>query len=102
MGYSPLDRKELDMAERLHFTSMYIYIQNLAFLPGEAPWIEVPGGLQSTGSQRAGHDRGSKPSTAQVRPRRTVLMNPSMGLGQRHGRTEQTCHTVTGRERGAT
>ena len=26
------------------------------FLPGESPWIEEPGGLQSTGSQRVGHD----------------------------------------------
>ena len=26
------------------------------FLPGESPWTEVPGGLQSTGSQRAGYD----------------------------------------------
>ena len=26
------------------------------FLPGESPWIEDPGGLQSMGSQRVGHD----------------------------------------------
>ena len=26
------------------------------FLPGESPWIEEPGGLQSMGSQRVGHD----------------------------------------------
>ena len=26
------------------------------FLPGESPWTEEPGGLQSTGSQRIGHD----------------------------------------------
>ena len=26
------------------------------FLPGESPWTEEPGGLQSTGLQRAGHD----------------------------------------------
>ena len=26
------------------------------FLPGESPWTEVPGGLQSMGWQRAGHD----------------------------------------------
>ena len=25
-------------------------------LPGESPWIEEPGGLQSMGSQRVGHD----------------------------------------------
>jgi len=26
------------------------------FLPGESPWTEVPGRLQSIGSQRVGHD----------------------------------------------
>ena len=26
------------------------------FLPGESPWTEKPGGLQSMGSQRVGHD----------------------------------------------
>ena len=26
------------------------------FLPGESPWIEELGGLQSMGSQRVGHD----------------------------------------------
>ena len=26
------------------------------FLPGESPWSEKPGGLQSMGSQRGGHD----------------------------------------------
>ena len=26
------------------------------FLPGESTWTEEPGGLQSMGSQRAGHD----------------------------------------------
>ena len=26
------------------------------FLPGESPWTEVPGGLQSVGSQRVRHD----------------------------------------------
>ena len=26
------------------------------FLPGESPWTEEPGGLQSIGSQRGGHD----------------------------------------------
>ena len=28
----------------------------LAFLPGESPWTEQPGRLQSVGSQRVGHD----------------------------------------------
>ena len=26
------------------------------FLPGETPWTEEPGGLQSMGSQRVRHD----------------------------------------------
>ena len=30
------------------------------FLPGESPWTEEPGGLQSTGSQRARHDKVTK------------------------------------------
>ena len=29
---------------------------NPVFLPGEYPWTEEPGGLQSTGSQRVGHE----------------------------------------------
>ena len=29
------------------------------FLPGESPWTEDPGGLQSTASQRAEHDRAT-------------------------------------------
>ena len=27
-----------------------------SILPGESPWTEGPGGLQSTGSQRVGHE----------------------------------------------
>ena len=29
------------------------------FLPRESPWTEKPGGLQSMGSQRVGHDRNN-------------------------------------------
>ena len=29
----------------------------------EIPWTEKPGGLQSTGSQRAGHDRATNTFT---------------------------------------
>ena len=32
------------------------------FLPGEFPWTEEPGGLQSMGSQRGGHDWASNHS----------------------------------------
>ena len=30
------------------------------FLPGESPWTKEPGGLQSIGSQRVGHDWATK------------------------------------------
>ena len=30
------------------------------FLPGKSPWTEEPGGLQSVGSQRVGHDWATK------------------------------------------
>ena len=30
------------------------------FLPGKSPWTEEPGGLQSMGSQRVGHDLATK------------------------------------------
>ena len=33
------------------------------FLPGEYPWTEEPGGLQSIGPQRVGHDQPTKHST---------------------------------------
>ena len=33
------------------------------FLPGESPWTEKPGGLQSMRSQRVGHDWVTKRST---------------------------------------
>ena len=29
------------------------------FLPGEAPWTEEPGGLQSIGSQTVGHNQSN-------------------------------------------
>ena len=31
-----------------------------AFMPGEPPWTEEPGGLQSRGSQRVGHNLATK------------------------------------------
>ena len=33
-------------------------------LPGESPWTEEPGGLQSKGLQRVGHDWATKRSTS--------------------------------------
>ena len=41
-------------------------LPTLVFLPGESPWTEEPGGLQSVGSQRVRHDRVTKHSTAQT------------------------------------
>ena len=35
----------------------------LVFSPGESPWTEAPGGLQSMGSQRVRHDRGTNAFT---------------------------------------
>ena len=39
------------------------------FLPGESPWTEEPGRLQSMGLQRVGHDWATKHSTAVCRIR---------------------------------
>ena len=34
-----------------------------AFLSGESPWTEEPGGLQTMGSHKVGHNRATKDST---------------------------------------
>ena len=44
------------------------------FLPGESPWTEVPGGLQSTGLQRAGYDWMTKHSTQGFLPCRNTTL----------------------------
>ena len=36
------------------------------FLPGESPWTEEPGRLQSMGLQRVGYDLATKHSTTPV------------------------------------
>ena len=84
MGYSPRGRKELDMTERLHFTSGGAVEQNLppnveetrdrGSIPGlgrspevgngnpleyfylKIPWSGEPGGLQSMGLRRIRHE----------------------------------------------
>ena len=84
LGYSPWGGKELDMTERLHFTSLQSMAQRLkcpapmwetwdqslgwedpldkemvthsSILAWRIPWTEEPGRLQSTGSQRVRHD----------------------------------------------
>ena len=40
------------------------------FLPGESPWTEDPGRLQSIGSPRVRHDRATKHSTCSLWHRR--------------------------------
>ena len=50
------------------------------FLPGESPWTEEPGGLQSMGQQRVGYDR--RDSTHGTHPFigwQTVGLFPSLG-----------------------
>ena len=36
------------------------------FLPGESPWTGEPGGLQSVGLQKVGHDTATKHSPVSV------------------------------------
>ena len=43
------------------------------FLPGEFPWTEEPGGLQSMGSQRVGHDSVTKHKTQQHNDSKTWI-----------------------------
>ena len=49
MGYSPRGRKEVDTTELLIAT-------HSSTLAWKIPWTEEPGGLQSMGSLRVGHD----------------------------------------------
>ena len=63
MGYSPWDRKESHTTEQLIFIcgtlasgvekAMAPHSSTLAW---KIPWMEEPGGLQSMGSHRVGHD----------------------------------------------
>ena len=45
---------------------------HVSMLTGGSPWTEEPGGLQSMGSQRAGHDLGTK-SPAELHTDTTLL-----------------------------
>ena len=58
---------------------------NLLKLPGESPWTEDPGGLQSMGSQRVEHNRATKHSIAQPQnggfPGGSVAKNPPAKAG---------------------
>ena len=46
------------------------------FLPGEIPWTEEPGGLQSMGSQRIGHDGVTAAAAAKSLQSCPTLCNP--------------------------
>ena len=48
------------------------------FLPGESPWTEEPGGLQSTGLQRLGHSWATKCSTAHSQSHLLALCSPQI------------------------
>ena len=75
MGYCPWGCKESDTTERLHFTSLVAELvknppamqgwedtlekemaAHSSILAWEIPCTEEPGGLQSMGLQRVGHD----------------------------------------------
>ena len=50
------------------------------FLPGESPWTEEAGGLQSMGSQRVGHDWVTKYSTAQFRTHILTVLRKNLNI----------------------
>ena len=50
------------------------------FLPGESPWTEEPGRLQSTGSQRVGHDWVTKYSIAQFRTHILTVLRKNLNI----------------------
>ena len=49
------------------------------FLPGESPWTEGPGGLQSMGSQRVGHNWATKQQWPQDWKRSIFIPIPKNG-----------------------
>ena len=50
------------------------------FSPGESPWIEKPGGLQSMGSQRVEHHWVTKHSTWFVEKRKNLGLETDLGV----------------------
>ena len=54
-----------------------------SILAWEIPWTEEPGGLQSTGSQRVGHDLATKTTMMfSVLEQKTSLLSSSVKLQQ--------------------
>ena len=57
VGYSPWGRKKSDTTERLHFHTLEKEMAtHSSTLVWKIAWMEEPGGLQSMGSLRVGHD----------------------------------------------
>ena len=56
VGYSPRGRKESDTTERLHLPLEKEMATHSSTLAWRILWTEEPGGLQSMGSQRVGHN----------------------------------------------
>ena len=57
VGYSPWGYKESDTTEQLHVqTSNCAVLSHSVMSDSASPWTEEPGGLQSMGLQRVGHD----------------------------------------------
>ena len=67
-------------------------------LPGESPWTEEPGGLQSMGSQRDGHDRASFTPLAVFAATcicRSPMPSVHRMLTNAHGGMLPTCPAIT-------
>ena len=62
---------------------------NPVFLPGEYPWTEEPGGLQSIGSQRVGHEWSGLACT------HTCIITLGLGLQHMNLRRGDTFQSIT-------
>ena len=63
------------------------------FLPGESPWTEDPGGLQSMGMQRVGYNKVTKHSTITVRAL-LFYTNIRITLSESEVKVSQSCLTL--------
>ena len=65
------------------------------FLPGESPWTEESGGLQSVGSQRVGQDWATKHSTVQLNTVGRTRSTAFEGLlGDKNDKTEHQTEKI--------
>ena len=71
--------------------------------PLEIPWTEEPGGLQSTGSQRVGHDRETNICTSSCKPQKLFFLFKNVFIFSWRIIALQNCvgfcHTSTWRQR---